>query len=131
MQLQLTCGAGPRCVKTSRPVPASAFIVLVVVIAVVVAAVPTGAVLHARRLRAQARLRDAVSERRAVTVQLLQNFVADEDVDSVILPPDSVDFGVRSVCVASGGGGAVYVVVACPRCCCCCHWCFAMMLLCL
>jgi hypothetical protein len=108
--LYAECGAGKKCHDTSRLLEPSEFIGLVVLAAALVVAVPTTAVFLVQRRRARARLQASLLSRRAATVELLQRFLPDADVDNVMLPPHSADFGPHSPCIASGGGGSVYVV---------------------
>ena len=109
VQLQVLCGAGDRCFNTSRPVNPDVFIAVIVLVGLVVLGIPVVVVLVVRNRRAKALLLQSLTQRRAATVELLQCFVDDEDVLDVMLPPDSVDFGPHSQCIASGGGGSVCV----------------------
>ena len=103
------CGAGARCVSTSHLVkPLTLYLLIAGGAAVLVIAVIVTVVLVRRERFRRARLRSQ-SQRRAATIGLLQSLLPeDEDVEDVMLPPGSVDFGPRSELVASGGGGSVY-----------------------
>lgn len=103
------CGAGARCVATSHLVkPLTLYLLIAGGSALLAAAVIVTVILVRRERHRRARLRSQ-SQRRAATIGLLQSLLPeDEDVEDIMLPPGSVDFGSRSELVASGGGGSVY-----------------------
>ena len=80
------------------------------VVGVLVLAGVLAAIFVAQRRRQVAKQQ---LEGRELTLRLLQPFFDDaDDLETLLLPFGSVDFGPQSPCIASGGGGRVFQCTA-------------------
>ena len=118
MQL-VKCNVGNRCLSTSRPLTPAMFYLVVALVALVAVGAAVGAAVVVLQRRARSQLKQSIKLRRAATVELLHAFVlgdSDGEFDdgtetggSFILPPESVEFAQRTLCIAFGTGGSVCV----------------------
>lgn len=100
-------GVSSHCVSTSQLFTSEEIAFMAVGFAIFVAIVAAIITLVIRRRRKQADLASKLRHRTG-TVELLQQFIPEEDIQSIMLPIDSVDFTETTKCFAAGGGGSVY-----------------------